>query len=121
MGFFSKLGFGKKEDEFDFDKAASRELGRNSGLEMPHLGQDDPALSTQFPLPQQQPLFGQTSSFSQPPSPQSFQQQQSYGKSPDLELINSKLDTLKAMLASLDQRLAQMERTSHSEKKERLW
>ncbi len=52
----------------------------------------------------------------QSPSPQPT----STGK--DLELINSKLDTLRAMLQSIDQRLNEIERTNTSDKqKQRLW
>ena len=41
----------------------------------------------------------------------------------DLELISSKLDTIKAMLASLDQRTANLERAAgvQQQRRERLW
>ncbi len=39
----------------------------------------------------------------------------------ELELINSKLDTLKAILQSFEQRLANLERAAGVEKRERLW
>jgi len=45
----------------------------------------------------------------------------SRSRDPDLELINSKLDTLKAMLSALEQRLATLEKSLESNKKERLW
>lgn len=39
----------------------------------------------------------------------------------EIELINSKLDTIKALLGSLDQKMSNLERAAGSEKKERLW
>ena len=39
----------------------------------------------------------------------------------DLDLINSKLDTIKALLTSLDQRLSHLERNTSGEQKGRLW
>jgi hypothetical protein len=51
------------------------------------------------------------------------QQYNTGGSSKDIELINSKLDTLKAILTSMDQRLSNLERNSGNEQqqKQRLW
>ena len=51
--------------------------------------------------------------------------EQSLNLSRDLELLNSKLDTVKALLASLDQRLANLERAAgvqpSRQQQQRLW
>jgi len=50
------------------------------------------------------------------------QQNNTGGSSKDIELINSKLDTLKAILTSMDQRLSNVERnTGNEQQKQRLW
>ncbi len=66
--------------------------------------------------------FNSSPSQNQPWQSQSPQPFQSPASAKDLELINSKLDTLRAMLQSIDQRLNDIERTSASDKqKQRLW
>lgn len=120
MGMFSKLKFWKKEDEFDFDALASKEMAKD------------------FPSMEQQPTTppaGETSPFeeldrrsdpfaSQPESvapslaPQSTQE---LGNKRDMELMNSKLDTIKALLQSLDQRLANLEKGNTQDNRKRLW
>jgi hypothetical protein len=59
----------------------------------------------------------------QPWQSQSPQFSQSSTSAKDLELINSKLDTLRAMLQSIDQRLNTMEHTTAGDKQksQRLW
>lgn len=42
--------------------------------------------------------------------PESFQMQKEYTDKRDLDLINSKLDTIKAILANIDRRLEEIER-----------
>src|SRR3989338_3632905 len=123
MGILNKILFWRREPELDFDDLAKDSLPkdplippeeeidtqqrRNLGLDESSPFPDDspspvqPPSSTSYkPSPYQQ-----SSSYSRPPPPTSF-------SSPDreLELINSKLDTIKALLASLDQRLATVER-----------
>jgi len=130
MGIFGKLAFWKKKDDFDFDELANRELGRsapvqdNLGLnrnpdalnEKPMFSEEEHPFSAQPSYPQ----FGQPSSPQNTPS--QYSQPASNFSSRDLDLINSKLDTLKALLNSLDQRLANLERAnSGSQQKRDLW
>ncbi len=114
MGFLNKLLFWRRDDEMEFDKLAEKELQGHElspfpegpetmspGLEE-HSPFDEPKLERRPTLPGTKPTTTLPGS-----------------KERDLELINSKLDTIKAMLNSLDQRIAQIERPA--EKKERLW
>lgn len=143
MGIFDKLLFWKRKDEFDFDDLANKQM---PGGEMPHPSEF--AEQTQNPFeekpvfPDNSPFdkheedpFGTKSSFSptgmaQPQKPsypgaqQSAPQQAYGGPNRDLELINSKLDTLKAMLTTIEQRMTDIERTTGADKpkkQERLW
>ncbi len=125
MGILNKLLFWRRDDEMDFDKLAEDQLKKGShddlGLEpMPDFD-EKPLFSDQEPVrtttpkgsPYKQTTFPQQAAFS-PPS-------ENIGK--DLELISSKLDTIKVMLASLDQRTANLERVAgvEQQKRERLW
>jgi len=118
--------FWKKDDDFDFDHLADKELGGHNtslqedlGLEEKSLFPEEPSFEPQSiprsPLEQAQfaPLTQAKPSFRESP-----QQQFS---SRDLELISSKLDTIKAMLSSLEQRMTQVEKAVGAEQKSRLW
>jgi len=115
MSFFEKLKFWKHDDEFDFDKMAEKEMGlgdQPSGLDQEQkkrLGLDEPsAFSDQHLGSSFQPSA---------PAPPAYS-----GGNRDLELINSKLDTIKALLSSLDQRMSYLERGSTDKKQPgRLW
>jgi len=126
MGLLNKLMFWKKEDDdFDFDKITSQELEKsglppadNLGLEQKPLGleekspfedQPNPTTSSQFPSPPQTSTSSLTGN--------------EYTDKREHELISSKLDTIKALLTSLDQRMANLEKSVgvQEEKKERLW
>ena len=122
---FEKLKFWKK-DEIDFDALAQQSMKEPMGN--PDFGAHDPLFSEET-----------LSSPSLPPSTQSMpasgggynprgsasyspRQTETVSSNRDLELINSKLDTLKAILNSMDQRIAHLEQTSGVEKKpQRLW
>ncbi|MBI2662061.1 hypothetical protein HYX11_01235 [Candidatus Woesearchaeota archaeon] len=138
MGLLDKILFWKKRDEFDFEDMANKQMP-SSGLTMPEgLGENDPFKEkSMFPEnkspfePHEEESLGARSAM--PPSGMQRQSypgiqqqsgQQGYGQNRDLELINSKLDTLKAMLTTIEQRMAEMERASGIEQKkkqERLW
>ncbi len=139
MGVFDKIMFWKKDDDLDFDKLAQDAMKREEqggsspngdwGMEHAPLGSPDRPL---FPQDQSNQSPAQDE-FKVPPmreQPNQFQNQTSQNQSNSLnqtnpqggreiELINSKLDTIKAMLNSIDQRLNSIE----SEKKEtkKLW
>jgi len=134
MGLLDKILFWKKRDEFDFEDLASKQM-TSSGLTMPEgLGENDPFKEksmfpenkSPFELHDEEPLGVRSAmppSGMQKPS-YSGVQLQGYGQNRDLELINSKLDTLKAMLTTIEQRMTEMERASGIEQKkkqERLW
>jgi len=129
MGIFNKLKFWKKDDDFDFDDLAQKEIGSDLppqddlGLgaenEQRRLGLDE---KSPFPeTPTEQPSF-ETQQPSMERQPRQQQPQLTTGNR-DLELISSKLDTIKALLNSMDQRVANLEKAAGIEKKqqERLW
>ncbi|MBS3166421.1 hypothetical protein J4444_04830 [Candidatus Woesearchaeota archaeon] len=132
MSVFDKLKFWKKED-LDFDRMADKEMtgmpmDDNLGFEQDNLGleekspfPEEPNMGqSAFPLREKAPSFQQQSTYREVQPTQSSQAQSTPSASKELELINSKLDTLKAMLSSMDQRMEHIERSS-GEKKERLW
>ena len=116
MGIFGKI-FGKKEDSLGFDEPlpgsdplVSDDLGMNEKPIMPSDGELPQHLSEPMmpDMPtEQQTTRPQTNSQGTPPR--------------DLELINSKLDTLKAILNSMDQRIANLERAAGVEQKKMPW
>jgi len=125
MGLFNKLKFwGKDEHEFDFDKLAEKEMKTE---ELPksfdqeqkeQLGLDEPSM-----FPEQKPRTEPEMPVEEERHPlQSKPSTAPATKERDLELINSKLDTLKAILTSTEQRIANLERAAGVEKKEqKLW
>lgn len=133
MGLLGKLAFWKRKDEFDFDDLAEKEMKgattpfpEEFGFDQKQAGLDEkpffPEEGIEEPKsPFTQPRFQETNVSSRPqvriPAPSSSPQ-----RNIDLELINSKLDTLKAMLSSLDQRMSHLEQSGTTpEKKQRLW
>jgi len=130
MGIFSKLAFWKRKDDFDFDELANRELGKSAPVQDKlGLNRNPDALNEQPLFPEEEHPFSAPPSypqFGQPSTSQNNQSQYSQAASNlsnrDLDLINSKLDTLKALLNSLDQRLANLERVnSGNQQKRDLW
>ena len=125
MGILNKLMFWKNDEEMDFDKLADSQI--KTGIK------DDPLFDpeTDFeekssfspqhdlkPSPMKGSPYKQTT-FQQPPTiPQSSENLEK-----DLELISSKLDTIKAMLGSLDQRTANLEKAAgvQQQQRGRLW
>lgn len=122
MSLLGKLKFWHKEDDLDFDSLADKEMGKmptDFGTDHASSGTEEKSFFPQEPEaePLSSPSFQPSPSRS---SSSSFTSPQSANR--DLELINSKLDTLKAILNSMDQRLAHVEQTSGVEKKnQRLW
>jgi hypothetical protein len=118
MSIFDKLAFWKKDDDFD-------SLGPDLGV-VPV--EDNLGLGEKSPFAPQQPdpmhEFN-TPAYPQQPVQPSIPQQQSIGtqqgSNQDLELISSKLDTLKALLTSLEQRMANLERVAGVEQKKQVW
>ena len=101
MGFFSK----KKKESFDdlADKSMNADLHDNLGLneKSPFDDRKDPYKPegfSNFQNAQQQPIDKR-----------------------EIELLNSKLETIKAILAAMDQRLANIEKAAGIDQKQRLW
>lgn len=112
MGIFRKL-FGKKEKDTDnllnFDQTMpSDQFGMEEKPFVPETGSgfSKSFQSAELPSHLEEPSFGrQNVEFSQR----------------DVELINSKLDMLKAILNSMDQRIANLERAAGVEQKKNPW
>ncbi len=111
MGILNKLLFWKKdEDELDFDKIAEKEM------------QDLSTPSEKTNKSEFEEESGFSPSRESALRPSAFSQQNESVNQRELELINSKLDTIKVMLASIEQRLASLEQSKAAENKPpRLW
>ena len=136
MGIFGKLAFWKKKDEFD-----DLGLGKGDDMGMPDLGMGgDTGMGMQAqgmghesygheqfsPSPgQRAPSYASSPyqpSFQQQPFQQSYPQQPSYGDAgagKDIEVISSKLDALRALMDSINQRLANLEHIARGEEEDR--
>ena len=111
--------FWKKDDEFDFDKMADKGMAQpdDLGLNKPTGLEEKSAFDTpELQQPQTPPL-------TPPPSTPSVEPTAPARQLNDIDLVNSKLDTIKAILTSLDQRLANIERVSgqQQQEKQKLW
>ena len=125
MGILNKLLFWRHDEEMDFDKLADEQL--KTSIKDDPLLDHDTDFDEKSPFSQQQQDL-RPSSMKGSPYKQSFQQQPAFQPpqeniEKDLELISSKLDTIKAMLGSLDQRTANLEKAAgvQSQRRERLW
>ena len=136
MGVMDKLMFWKKKDDFgsfdmdSFSSSAKDPLGgtplhENIGLEHDPFGKDSmspsPANSSPpgsdpiSPAPTTPSDFGANHDSLRP---KAFDQKKEYSGNRDLELISSKLDTIKAILQSLDSRVNVIERIAKQEEQE---
>ncbi len=118
----------KKDEDFDFDKIAQKELGTTPEqpdlLNVPPTGMEEEKsifdTTPEEPLPSRFP--GATPAAR--PVTRGFTQEAPQMMNRDLELINSKLDTIKALLTSMEQRIANVERstgTQTAQQRQRLW
>ncbi len=136
MSFVDKLKFWKKEDSFDFDDLAHKEMGKDDPFNTKlstETGPDpfaEPNLHSATPVGSHQPTTIHDplapKSFSQPAGaamrhPSSGQVAQFTLTKRDIELLNSKLDTIKAVLQSLDQRVARFEQPNAQQQQQKLW
>jgi hypothetical protein len=135
MGIFNKLAFWKKDDDLDFDRMADHSLGDLGQPAEDGLATDNPNLSStdsfgQEPTSQSSAFPSSTSEPAMPTAPEPMPEskvpaQQDYPlPNRELELISSKLDTIKAILTSLDQRTANLETVAGVEKQKeehKLW
>ncbi len=118
----------KKDDEFDFDKIAQKELGTTP--DQPDLlSASPPGMEEEksiFDTPPEEPMPGRFPGATPAarPTTRGFTQEAPQMMNRDLELINSKLDTIKALLTSMEQRIANVERSTGSQtaqQRQRLW
>lgn len=136
MGFFGRL-FGKKDD-FDLDAPMPGEglpgenytrgmddFSQDHSLQQDNLGLDEKPIipdqsdSSRLPSHLEEPMD------SSPNHPLSMTRSTTPTATPgtpqrDFELINSKLDTLKAILSSLDQRTANLEKAAGVEQNKKM-
>ncbi len=126
MGILNKILFWRHDDELDFDKLANESL--KTGIKDDPLGLNQD-IEERSPFPEQEPIRP-TAPRGSPYKQTTFQPQQqpafsqsSENIEKDLELISSKLDTIKVMLSSLDQRTANLEKAAgvQQQRRERLW
>ncbi len=125
MGILNKLLFWRRDDELDFDKLADQQLKTGIKDDPFSMNQD---IEERSPFPEEpvRPTTARGSPYRQttfqPSAPATFTQP-AENIQKDLELISSKLDTIKAMLSSLDQRTANLERAAgvQQQRRERLW
>ena len=122
MGLMDKLKFWKKEEELpEFPRPPEfAPSEQQSPMQVEQMGMPRPVPGITEP-----PMEGQTSSpFAQPfPQPQAFQQQQFAGVSAEqqLQLISSKLDTIKAQLETVLQRLDRLEKKEELSPYQQRW
>ncbi len=126
MGFMDKVMFWKK-DEFDFDSMSSDPFSSKSqgGPAQDNLGlpSDSPAADPfAAQAPKQTPIGSPGEAPDYNPSehaPNAFSQARGQDTGGithrEIELISSKLDTIKALLASLDQRVGVIEQIARAE------
>jgi hypothetical protein len=122
MSFLDKIKFWKRDDEFNFDQLAEKEMGSSNPFTQPLPGEQH-----DFTEPNPFAESQQGSQFNQPPRSSMYPNQptspslvSSGMKDRDIELINSKLDTIKAMLNSIEQRISNLEKGA-SKPPQRLW
>lgn len=118
MGIFNKLKFWER-DQPDLDILADQEINPNIAQEelntdATRQGLDyDPMFPENARAGQFQPRAPDLATpLMVSPSPRS---------NPELELIASKLDTIKAMLDSMERRVANIEKSMGTQEKQRLW
>ncbi|MBI1935685.1 hypothetical protein HYS31_04555 [Candidatus Woesearchaeota archaeon] len=126
MGFFGKLAFWKRKDDFG-DLGKDFNLDKDMGLDVgagpsPDLGMGmdtgQPQPLQKYPSFQQSPSF-QSPSFQQPSYSQpSYSGSDSFIASKNLEVISSKLDALRASIESINQRLANIEAIARGEQED---
>jgi len=126
---FSKLAFWKKDDDLNFDNLAKEDLalgmGKGGVPVQDNLGLSENSPFGDKPVGLDAPT---TNPFPTHPPPQTPEPITPAAPSPnmgevrDLELISSKLDTVKAILTSMDQRIANLEVAAGvNKKKDNLW
>jgi len=123
MGIFNF--WKKKDDDLDFDKMGDENLTDMGKPLQDDLGLETPAMEQSASSPEHtMPTTPEMPSQEDAPKAPTGNVQDYSLPNRELELINSKLDTIKALLRSLDQRVANLEQVAGVEQKKeehRLW
>ena len=109
IGFFDRIQFGKKKVSEDRDSLIKDNIGLNEDIGFDRTGLPSSNMAKPgYGMPEfEQTDFG----VQQPSSIESFRQsKQTDIRSKELELISSKLDTIKLILDDLDRRIANLEK-----------
>jgi len=109
IGFFDRFQFGKKKFSEDRDSLIKDNIGLNEDIGFDRTGMPSSDMAKpEYGMPE----FEQTDfSLQNPSSIESFKQtRQSTTTDKELELISSKLDTIKLILNDLDRRIANLEK-----------
>jgi len=109
IGFFDRFQFGKKKVSEDRDPLIKDDTGLNGDIDFERAGlPSSDMIKPGYGMPEfEQTDFG----VQQPSSIESFRQsKQTDTASKELELISSKLDTIKLILNDLDRRIANLEK-----------
>jgi hypothetical protein len=117
MGILDKVKFWKKDDDFemdDFDKMATDSA--SSGVPKDDLGLGPSVLDKPAPATTQQDPLAPAALSPEPPKTTNSDSPDIMNR--ELELISSKLDTIKFLLQSLDQRVAHIEKIAGVEEEE---
>jgi hypothetical protein len=122
MGLIGKLKFWKKEEEMpsEFPRAAEYAQGeQHVPVDVAQMGMPRPVPGVTEPPSE----FGQPQTVPQAfPQPQSFAQQQfAPTTEQQLQLISSKLDTIKAQLETILQRLERLEKKEELSPYQQRW
>lgn len=113
MSFWDKVLFWKKDEENDKIEALAHQEIKEPAADLwsDKLSEEE---KTVFPASGRLPIPGALAASESPID-------KKYLKNRDLELIDSKLDTIKAILTSLEQRMLNLEKAAGIEEKRRLW
>ena len=127
MGILDKLGFGKKNDDWEFDKLADKEMGLTPEPNLDFEQKQNLGLNEKSPFDEPAKPAAELPPHLGGPEPTPIVPKQRLGGPPvppphrEMELINSKLDTIKAMLDSMERRLANLEKAAGVGERPKLW
>jgi hypothetical protein len=116
MGLFGKL-FGKKDDGLglsELDKSLNMPTGLPSSGMPPGAGGAENNFGMGLPQQQNMGSYPNPAPFESNSNPNSFQDQQSFAISKEIEVISIKLDAIKVAIESISQRLASLERATYN-------
>lgn len=117
---FGKLMFWKKDSDEGLENLG---LPKEEGVPTEELGLGSPGLPEQGAgLPSQEPPIGTFQDariMPQQPQQPMMQQQAAYAQNKDLELISAKLDSLRAIMENMNQRISNIERIAYGEEESR--